>query len=44
MQKSLSPLRYPGGKAKLYNYVRDILEANDLIGETYIEPFAGGAG
>ena len=44
MQKSLSPLRYPGGKAKLYNYVRDILEANDLIGETYIEPLAGGAG
>lgn len=39
-----SPLRYPGGKTKLYNYVRSIIESNDLLGETYIEPFAGGAG
>lgn len=39
-----SPLRYPGGKTKLYEYVKSIIEANDLIGETYIEPFAGGAG
>lgn len=39
-----SPLRYPGGKAKLYNYVRNIIEINGMIGETYIEPFAGGAG
>ncbi len=44
MLRTYTPLRYPGGKAKLYNYVRDILMANDLIGETYIEPFAGGAG
>lgn len=39
-----SPLRYPGGKTKLYNYVKSIIEANNLIGETYIEPFAGGSG
>ena len=39
-----SPLRYPGGKAKLYNYIRSLIEMNGLIGETYIEPFAGGAG
>lgn len=39
-----SPLRYPGGKSKLYNYVRNIIQINGLIGETYIEPFAGGAG
>lgn len=39
-----SPLRYPGGKAKLYNYVKSLIEINGLIGETYIEPFAGGAG
>ncbi len=39
-----SPLRYPGGKTKLYEYVKSIITANDLIGETYIEPFAGGAG
>lgn len=39
-----SPLRYPGGKTKLYKYVRDIIQINGMIGETYIEPFAGGAG
>ena len=39
-----SPLRYPGGKTKLYEYVKSIITANGLIGETYIEPFAGGAG
>lgn len=39
-----SPLRYPGGKTKLYKYVKSIIEANNLIGETYIEPFAGGSG
>lgn len=40
---TLSPLRYPGGKAKLYSVVKEIIELNDLHG-TYIEPFAGGAG
>lgn len=44
MPANYSPLRYPGGKTKLYNYVRSILVANNLIGETYVEPFAGGAG
>lgn len=44
MPKNISPLRYPGGKAKLYDYVRDILIQNNLIGQTYVEPFAGGAG
>lgn len=39
-----SPLRYPGGKTKLYSYVRSLIELNDLLGETYIEPFAGGCG
>lgn len=39
-----SPLRYPGGKTKFYLYVRNLLECNDLLGKTYIEPFAGGAG
>ncbi len=41
---SYSPLRYPGGKAKLYNTVKQILKSNDLIGGTYVEPFAGGSG
>ena len=39
-----SPLRYPGGKSKLYNEMKEILEYNNLIGCTYIEPFAGGSG
>lgn len=38
-----SPLRYPGGKVKLYKYIKEILDVNNLHG-TYIEPFAGGAG
>lgn len=44
MPTTPSPLRYPGGKTKLYSYVRNILEVNEFLGETYIEPFAGGAG
>ena len=38
-----SPLRYPGGKKKLIGFVKDVIECNDLLGGTYIEPFAGGA-
>lgn len=38
-----SPLRYPGGKGKMYDITTKILEDNGLIGCTYIEPFAGGA-
>lgn len=44
MSGSYSPLRYPGGKAKLYNLIRKILIDNNLINGTYVEPFAGGAG
>lgn len=44
MPATVSPLRYPGGKTKFYTYVREILSCNDMLGETYIEPFAGGAG
>lgn len=44
MSTTMSPLRYPGGKTKFYSYVREILECNGLLGQTYIEPFAGGAG
>jgi len=38
---SLSPLRYPGGKDKTYNYVKHLVIQNKIT--TYIEPFAGGA-
>ena len=36
-----SPLRYPGGKYKLYPYVSKLVEENSCT--TYIEPFCGGA-
>jgi DNA adenine methylase len=42
--KYYSPLRYPGGKGKLTNYIKLILNKNGLTGGTYVEPFAGGAG
>ena len=42
--KSLSPLRYPGGKAKVYNRVVDFFKLNKLSSITYVEPFAGGCG
>jgi DNA adenine methylase len=38
-----SPLRYPGGKAKLAGYVKAILSENDLDVTEYCEPYAGGA-
>ena len=44
MPSTYSPLRYPGGKSKFYDYIKEVLKCNDLIGQTYIEPFAGGAG
>lgn len=39
----ISPLRYPGGKAKLAGFIAQLLECNNLGGGTYIEPYAGGA-
>lgn len=39
-----SPLRYPGGKTKLYHLVRPILHENVGVNSIYVEPFAGGAG
>lgn len=38
---NFSPLRYPGGKNKTYNYVKHLIEKNEV--ETYIEPYCGGA-
>ena len=43
MSKYGSPLRYPGGKLKVVDYVKQLMEVNDLKGGTYIEPYAGGA-
>ncbi|CAJ2777656.1 putative DNA methyltransferase [Burkholderia pseudomallei] len=39
----LSPLRYPGGKARLAAYISGVIEENYLNGCTFYEPFAGGA-
>ena len=39
-----SPLRYPGGKAKLANFFQKLIEDNDLSDVTYLEPYAGGCG
>jgi len=39
----LSPLRYPGGKGKVANFVKLVMLENDLVGHEYVEPYAGGA-
>lgn len=39
-----TPLRYPGGKQKIWRAVADIIISNGLEGCEYVEPFAGGAG
>ena len=44
MPATFTPIRYPGGKTKLYSFLRDLLQKNDLLKGTYCEPFAGGAG
>lgn len=44
MSPSYSPLRYPGGKTVLADFMIDVILCNNLEGCSYIEPFAGGAG
>ncbi|WP_368183231.1 DNA adenine methylase [Anaerotruncus rubiinfantis] len=45
MPSTPSPLRYPGGKTKLYGLIQPIVAAN-IVGANriYVEPFAGGSG
>ena len=38
-----TPLRYPGGKAKLADYVKAMMKENRLLDGEYVEPYAGGA-
>lgn len=38
-----SPLRYPGGKGKITNFIKLVLERNLLLDGHYVEPYAGGA-
>lgn len=39
-----SPLRYPGGKACIFDFVSTFFYENQLIGTSYAEPYAGGSG
>lgn len=40
--RTYSPLRYPGGKTQVYEYIRELVQVNQS--STYIEPYMGGAG
>lgn len=40
----ISPLRYPGGKGGLAPFLGRLIQAQRRRPETYVEPFAGGAG
>ena len=44
MGKTLSPLRYPGGKSQLSRRVQRLIERNNWQNRIYVEPFAGGFG
>lgn len=44
MPATYTPIRYPGGKTKLYPLIKDIIERNGYSNRTYCEAFAGGAG
>lgn len=37
-----SPLRYPGGKGQLINFIKKVYTSNKLLGKTYVEPYTGG--
>lgn len=38
----LSPLRYPGGKAKVSDFVQCLIKENALLNGNYVEPYVGG--
>jgi len=40
--KAVSPLRYPGSKRKLFNYLERVLAYNNSTPQVLIEPFVGG--
>ena len=44
MAKNRTPLRYPGGKARLRPYLEKLISQNRLYDAHYVEPFCGGAG
>lgn len=44
MPITYTPLRFPGGKSKIYPFVVSLIDCNELHGCTYAEAFCGGAG
>ena len=44
IKQHYSPLRYPGGKVSLYDFLKKMLKQNNIIDGAYAEGFAGGAG
>jgi DNA adenine methylase len=44
MPTTLSPLRYPGGKTQLYEFIKHTIKFNNLENPIYCEAFSGGAG
>jgi DNA adenine methylase len=43
-RRYLSPLRYPGGKARLAPFLGGLIKSQARQSKIYVEPFAGGAG
>lgn len=44
VSRSASPLRYPGGKACLFELAVGLLSSNNLHQRSYVEPYSGGCG
>lgn len=44
MPSTMTPLRYPGGKSQLSDFVAHTIEINNIKHPIYCEPFSGGAG
>ncbi len=44
MANPKTPLRYPGGKQRIWRFVAEVIRENNLEGGHYVEPYAGGAG
>lgn len=44
IKQNYSPLRYPGGKVSLYDFLKKMLKKNNIIDGIYAEGFAGGGG
>ena len=43
MPETINPLRYPGAKRSLSNYIDDLIQSNNLQGCRFYEPYAGSA-